>query len=291
MTSEPVSSEDAVINHVRYPPTPEALTPTEDEPPRTPLTPMSSGSTCSSRPDSRPNSRASSRCPSRRSSLRRKQAIRNFITQSEPCTPFRQRSNSNNSVNFDPKHTSWNELHLMEKIQRAFTPSCEDLQLGSIDEALEHLSRVKTDKITTPKFNGSLVWEPLMKPHLDLTPMAPPEEQIPEETSDEESIQENSVVQLSTIAAPFAPRRKHVETGQPVTTLRRAPISQSLNCLADFAPSLSRQNSFTAFNGGLRVPGSTIGARWESHACLTNMYNRYIRTMLDSRSAYFQKMN
>lgn len=311
VTNEPISSDNSsVINHVRYPPTPEGLTPTEDEAVRTPLSPMSSNSTCSSRPDSRPNSRASSRCPSRRSSLRRKQAIRNFITQSEPCTPFRQRSNSNNSVNFDPKHTSWNELHLLEKIQKAFTPSCEDLQLGSIDEALESLSRVRTDKpfATTAKFNGSLVWEPLMKPHIDLTPLAPPppeERIIPEEdTSDEESLQDNSIVQLGSVTAAAFPLRPKIPSPSieppPVrrntTSLRKCQLSQSLNCLAgEFAPplSLSRQNSFNsfvAFNAGVRVPGSTIGARWESHACLSNMYNKYIRSMLNSRSAYFQTM-
>ncbi|XP_022669889.1 probable ATP-dependent RNA helicase DDX20 [Varroa jacobsoni] len=293
VTNEPVPAEGAIINHVRYPPTPQELTPAEDES-RTPLTSMSSESNCSSRGESRPGSRASSRCPSRKSSLRRKQAIRNFVTtQSEPCTPFHQRSNSNNSVNFDPVHTSWNELHLVEKIQKAFTPSCEDLHLGSIDEALESLARVRTAKMDVPKFNGSLVWDPLMKPHIDLTPLAPPEEEMLEETSDEESQQDNSVIQTNDLT-PYAIRPKYAPFNDPVTNLRKGHISQSLNCLARIEPTLLRQSSFTGINpsyAGLRVPNSVIGARWESQACLSNMYNRYIKSMLYSRSSYFQKTN
>lgn len=82
VTNEPVASvENAIVNQVKYP----AAELTPEDGPQTPLTPLSSGSNCSSRPESR----SSSRGPSRKSSLRRKQAIRNFVTQSEPCTPFR----------------------------------------------------------------------------------------------------------------------------------------------------------------------------------------------------------
>lgn len=193
----------------------------------------------------------------------------------------RQRSDSSQSINFDSDRMSLSELHLMEKVKNALTPSCEDVHLRSIDEALESLANIRTGKLEAPRFHGSLVWQPMM-PVPDLTPVASEPADIPEESSDDdESLQDNSVIQMYSLTTP-----KPAPLSLQVSTLRRTPLSQSLTCLNQFAPSLSRQNSFTSF---VRVPGSVTGARWESQASLANIYNRYIKGMVGGRSEYFQR--